>query len=172
MYIMCWNPLWFTLMVDGKKFLLFFHNLTFGLCLRLTGKLLPRADPSLIENCRGRLRKLWLSGAWLTDESFANLDQLADTLQLLSISFGESLGEHGLRSIANLTNLETFILYAIEKTPWSAFVSAFSDPSRQLNKLWQLELRWCYSISDVSLVAMGRACSNLNTLKLSHYPEL
>ena len=71
----------------------------------------------MLENCRGRLRKLWLSGAWLTDESFANLDQLADTLQLLSISLGESMGEHGLRSIANLTNLETFILYAIEKTP-------------------------------------------------------
>ena len=126
----------------------------------------------MIENYRGRLRNLWLRGAWLTDESFANLDQLADTLQLLSIFSEEKLGEQGLRAIANLTNLETLILDAIEETPDSAFVSAFSDCAGQLSRLRILDLRWCLLILDASLVAMAQASPNQSTLKLTYCPKL
>jgi hypothetical protein len=60
----------------------------------------------LISRGRGHLRRLWIDGETLTDASFGNLDQLAESLELLSISCGGCMGEHGMRAISHLANLE------------------------------------------------------------------
>lgn len=51
------------------------------------------------------LRHLWIDGESLTDSSFSTFHKLQQ-LELLSVSFCDSMGAEGLRAISGLSRLE------------------------------------------------------------------
>jgi len=124
----------------------------------------------LIERLGGSLRQLWIDGETLTDESFGNLGLLASRLELLSISFADSMGPRGMRAIARLANLEWLKVRRASQLQAEDFVRAFSD--RQLKKLIYLDLSECSTLSDAGLMAMAKNCPNLGTLNLCWCWEL
>ena len=119
---------------------------------------------------RNRLRQLWIDGETLTDESFGNLDQLAEKLELLSISFADSMGERGMRAIGRLANLAWLKVRRANQLPPEVFVRIFSGGN--LKKLLFLDLSECSTISDAGLIAVAQNCPNLGTLNLCWCWEL
>ena len=50
------------------------------------------------------MKMLWIDGESLTDSSFSNFGKMV-SLELLSVSFADNIGELGLTAIATLTKL-------------------------------------------------------------------
>jgi hypothetical protein len=124
----------------------------------------------LISRAAGRLRQLWIDGETLTDDAFVNLDQLAAKLELLSISFADSMGQRGMRAVARLANLEWLKVRRANQLQAQDFVQAFSGG--RLKKLLYLDLSECSTITDAGLIAVAQNCPNLGTLNLCWCWEL
>jgi hypothetical protein len=124
----------------------------------------------LITKANGRLRKLWISGGDLTDDSFGDLGKLAVTLELLSISDASMMGARGMRAISRLVNLESLTVAKTWELEDQDLARAFANG--QLKKLVYLDLSSCLCLSDEVLITIGRNCPDLRALHLGKCPEI
>ena len=132
---------------------------------------LSNADMNLlIARGHGRLRKLWINCRGLKDETLGNLDHLAETLELLSISDAVSLRERGMHAIGCLANLTNLRLQRATGISAAAYIQAFSDG--RLMKLRSLDLTRSVKLSDNCLKVIALNCPNLSVLTLIHCKRL
>eukprot|EP00092_Neocalanus_flemingeri_P106435 GFUD01136569.1.p1 GENE.GFUD01136569.1~~GFUD01136569.1.p1 ORF type:complete len:503 (+),score=118.76 GFUD01136569.1:59-1567(+) len=116
-----------------------------------------------------KIKKLWIDGESLSDESFGNFEKMTN-LELLSVSFADSLGALGLASISKLAKLEWLKLRRGEDLEPVDFVTAFSFG--KLEKLIHLDLSQCSKIDDTGIIAVAKHCPRLVTLSLEWCCEI
>eukprot|EP00092_Neocalanus_flemingeri_P022884 GFUD01024811.1.p1 GENE.GFUD01024811.1~~GFUD01024811.1.p1 ORF type:complete len:513 (+),score=109.47 GFUD01024811.1:67-1605(+) len=116
-----------------------------------------------------KMKKLWIDGESLSDESFGNFEKMTN-LELLSVSFADSLGALGLASISKLAKLEWLKLRRGEDLEPVDFVNAFSFG--KLEKLIHLDLSQCSKIDDNGIIAVAKHCPRLGTLSLEWCCEI
>jgi len=111
------------------------------------------------------MKMLWLDGESLSDESFCNFHKM-EKLELLSISFCDTMGSAGLKSISQLSKLEWLRLRRGAELVAQDFVAAFSD-GKLGESLLHLDLSECSSLEDAGVMAVARRCPNLGSLTLA-----
>jgi len=122
-----------------------------------------------ISKTRNKLKQFWLDGESLSDKSFSVFGDL-QKLELLSISFADSMGSKGLKSISRLSNLEWLKIRRGSSLLASDFFLAFSE--NKLSKLICLDLSECSTLTDYGLMTISKNCPTLATLNLCWCWEL
>ena len=110
------------------------------------------------------IKMLWIDGESLSDASFSNFDKMT-SLELLSVSFADNLGEAGLLAVSRLARLEWLRLRRGADLAPHHFVTAFN--SGHLGNLVHLDLSECSRLDDAGVMAIASHCPNLGTLTLA-----
>jgi len=124
---------------------------------------------TLIKERQNTLKKLWIDGESFTDNSFSQMGKLKK-LELLSISFADSMKSEGLAGISQLANLDWLRIRRGAELLSSDFVTAFDGG--KLKKLTTLDLSECSNLHDSGLISVASNCPDLVYLSLCWCWEL